>query len=77
MELVFDVCYSRYSTTVFNLTLRLTLLKTVVYTCTACHNISKIFTFPTERTYIIRMILRIDSDYFPEHCLYYAVGIEF
>jgi len=77
MELVFDLCYSRYSTTVLNLMLRLTLLRTVVYTCTTCHNISKFFTFSTKRTDIIRMILRIDSDYFPEHCIYCAVGIKF
>jgi len=77
MELVFDLRYSRYSTIVFKLTLRLTLLRTVVYTCTTCHNISKLFTFPTESICIILMILRTDSGYFLEHWFYYAVGIKF
>jgi hypothetical protein len=44
----------------------LTLLSTVVTISTTCFNIKDNFALPTERIYVIRMILIMNSDWFPK-----------
>jgi hypothetical protein len=37
-----------------------------IYVCTTCYNIQKLCILPTQCIYVFRMILTINSDYFPK-----------